>query len=64
VVYFRIVDPERIIQWKRVEDEPARQTRCLLARQHEMDDLLAQRDKLNIDIQRFLPDTEQWDQGV
>ena len=58
VVYFRIVDPAKaIIQ---VEDvfqatsQLAQTTLRSVLGQHEMDDLLAQRDKLNIDIQRIL----------
>jgi regulator of protease activity HflC (stomatin/prohibitin superfamily) len=65
VVYFRIVDPGKaIIQ---VEDvfqatsQLAQTTLRSVLGQHEMDDLLAQRDKLNIDIQRILDQsTEQW----
>jgi regulator of protease activity HflC (stomatin/prohibitin superfamily) len=65
VVYFRIVDPSKaIIQ---VEDvfqatsQLAQTTLRSVLGQHEMDDLLAQRDKLNIDIQRILDQsTEQW----
>jgi len=65
VVYFRIVDPAKaIIQ---VEDvfqatsQLAQTTLRSVLGQHEMDDLLAQRDKLNIDIQRILDQsTEQW----
>jgi len=65
VLYFRIVDPERAII--RVEDflaatsQLAQTTLRSVLGQHEMDDLLAQRDKLNIDIQRILDQsTEQW----
>ena len=65
VVYFRIVDPGKaIIQ---VEDvfqatsQLAQTTLRSVLGQHEMDDLLAQRDKLNVDIQRILDQsTEQW----
>jgi regulator of protease activity HflC (stomatin/prohibitin superfamily) len=65
VVYFRIVDPAKaIIQ---VEDvfqatsQLAQTTLRSVLGQHEMDDLLAQRDKLNVDIQRILDQsTEQW----
>ena len=65
VVYFRIVDPEKaIIQVESVFEATSQLAQTTLRSvlgQHEMDDLLAQRDKLNIDIQRILDQsTEQW----
>jgi regulator of protease activity HflC (stomatin/prohibitin superfamily) len=65
VVYFRIVDPGKaIIQVENVfqaTSQLAQTTLRSVLGQHEMDDLLAQRDKLNIDIQRILDQsTEQW----
>lgn len=58
VIYFRVVDPERaIIQIENRVDATSQlaQTtlRSVLGR-HELDDLLAQRDKLNADIQAIL----------
>jgi regulator of protease activity HflC (stomatin/prohibitin superfamily) len=65
VVYFRIVDPGKaIIQVANAFDatsQVAQTTLRSVVGQHEMDDLLAQRDKLNIDLQRILDQaTETW----
>jgi regulator of protease activity HflC (stomatin/prohibitin superfamily) len=65
VVYFRIVDPAKsIIQVESVfqaTSQLAQTTLRSVLGQHEMDDLLAQREKLNVDIQRILDQsTEQW----
>ena len=65
VVYFRIVDPGKsIIQVESVfqaTSQLAQTTLRSVLGQHEMDDLLAQREKLNTDIQRILDQsTEQW----
>jgi regulator of protease activity HflC (stomatin/prohibitin superfamily) len=65
VVYFRIVDPGKaIIQVENVFEATSQLAQTTLRSvlgQHEMDDLLSQRDKLNADIQRILDQsTEQW----
>jgi regulator of protease activity HflC (stomatin/prohibitin superfamily) len=65
VVYFRVVDPGKaIIQVANAFDatsQVAQTTLRSVVGQHEMDDLLAQRDKLNIDLQRILDQsTEAW----
>jgi regulator of protease activity HflC (stomatin/prohibitin superfamily) len=65
VVYFRIVDPGKaIIQVANAFDatsQVAQTTLRSVVGQHEMDDLLAQRDKLNADLQRILDQsTEAW----
>src|SRR6195256_1336653 len=65
VVYFRIVDPGKaIIQVANVFEATSQLAQTTLRSvlgQHEMDDLLAQRDKLNADIQRILDQsTESW----
>jgi regulator of protease activity HflC (stomatin/prohibitin superfamily) len=65
VVYFRVVDPGKaIIQVENVFEATSQLAQTTLRSvlgQHEMDDLLAQRDKLNADIQRILDQsTEQW----
>jgi len=65
VVYFRIVDPGKaIIQVANAFDatsQVAQTTLRSVVGQHEMDDLLAQRDKLNTDLQRILDQsTEAW----
>ena len=65
VVYFRIVDPGRaIVQvanvWEATSQVAQTTLRSVLG-QHEMDELLSQRDKMNGDIQRILDDTtEAW----
>lgn len=65
VVYFRVVDPEKaIIQ---VEDfymatsQLAQTTLRSVLGQHELDEMLAERDKLNVDIQTILDQqTDAW----
>jgi regulator of protease activity HflC (stomatin/prohibitin superfamily) len=65
VVYFRVVDAGRaIIQvanvWEATSQVAQTTLRSVLG-QHELDDLLSQRDKLNADIQRILDQaTEAW----
>jgi len=58
VVYFRVIDPEKaIIQVEnRVEatSQLAQTTLRSVLGQHELDDMLAERDKLNADIQSIL----------
>ena len=65
VVYFRVVDPGKaIIQVANAFDatsQVAQTTLRSVVGQHEMDDLLSQRDKLNVDLQRILDQsTETW----
>ena len=65
VVYFRVVDPGKaIIQVANpyeATSQVAQTTLRAVLGQHEMDDLLAQRDKLNADIQKILDqNTENW----
>jgi regulator of protease activity HflC (stomatin/prohibitin superfamily) len=65
VVYFRIIDAGKsIIQVANAFDatsQVAQTTLRSVVGQHEMDDLLAQRDKLNADLQRILDqNTEVW----
>jgi len=65
VVYFRVVDPSKaIIQVANAFDatsQVAQTTLRSVVGQHEMDDLLSQRDKLNVDLQRILDqNTEAW----
>ena len=65
VVYFRIIDAGKsIIQVANYYDatsQVAQTTLRSVVGQHEMDDLLAQRDKLNADLQRILDQTtETW----
>jgi regulator of protease activity HflC (stomatin/prohibitin superfamily) len=65
VVYFRVVDPGKaIIQVANAFDATSQMAQTTLRSvvgQHEMDDLLAQREKLNVDLQRILDqNTESW----
>ena len=65
VLYFRIVDPERAII--RVEDflaatiQLAQTTLRSVLGKHELDEILAERDRLNVDIQAILDQqTDAW----
>ena len=65
VIYFRVIDPEKaIIQVEnRVEatSQLAQTTLRSVLGQHELDDMLAEREKLNADIQGILDHTtESW----
>src|ERR1700761_1180387 len=65
VVYFRIVDPEKAILQVanpfEATSQVAQTTLRSVLGQHEMDDLLSQRDKLNSDVQHILDqNTEAW----
>src|SRR5690606_12546715 len=65
VVYFRIVDPDRaIIQVANpfeATSQLAQTTLRSVLGQHELDEMLSQRDKLNLDIQRILDQaTDGW----
>jgi regulator of protease activity HflC (stomatin/prohibitin superfamily) len=61
VIYFRVIDPEKaIIQVEnRVEatSQLAQTTLRSVLGQHDLDDMLAEREKLNADIQRILDQT-------
>jgi regulator of protease activity HflC (stomatin/prohibitin superfamily) len=65
VVYFRIVDPARaIIQIASVFEATSQLAQTTLRSvlgQHELDEMLSERDKLNLDIQRILDQaTDAW----
>jgi len=65
VVYFRVIDPGKaVIQVANpyeATSQVAQTTLRSVLGQHEMDDLLAQRDKLNADVQKILDQaTEAW----
>ncbi len=65
VVYFRIVDPSRaIIQVANPFDATSQLAQTTLRSvlgQHELDEMLSERDKLNLDIQRILDQaTDAW----
>ena len=65
VIYFRIVDPEKaIIQVANVFEATSQLSQTTLRSvlgQHELDDMLSERDKLNADIQSILDKrTDNW----
>lgn len=65
VVYFRVIDPEKaIIQVEHFYDaisQLAQTTLRSVLGQHELDEMLAERDKLNADIQNLLDaQTDAW----
>jgi regulator of protease activity HflC (stomatin/prohibitin superfamily) len=65
VVYFRIVDPEKaVIQVVNVFEATSQLAQTTLRSvlgQHELDEMLAERDKMNADIQRILDrQTDAW----
>src|SRR3982750_4243756 len=65
VVYFRVVDPEKaIIQVVRFLEAPSQLAQTTLRSvlgKHDLDELLAEREKLNLDIQQVLDSqTDAW----
>ena len=65
VVYYRVVDPERAIihveNFTMATSQFAQTTLRSVLGQHELDEMLAERDKLNKDIQRILDEqTDAW----
>lgn len=65
VIYFRIVDPEKaIIRVENAYEATSQLSQTTLRSvlgQHELDDMLAERDKLNADIQELLDQrTDNW----
>jgi len=65
VVYFRVVDPERAIiaveNFFEATSQLAQTTLRSVLGQHELDEMLAERDKLNRDIQKILDEqTDAW----
>lgn len=65
VLYFRVVDPQKAIiqveDYNMATSQLAQTTLRSVLGQHELDDLLASRDKLNTDIQLILDEqTETW----
>lgn len=65
VIYFRVIDPERAIvqvqnYWEAVSQLSQTTLRSVLG-QHELDEMLSDRTKLNMDIQKILDEqTEAW----
>mgnify|MGYP001817626348 CR=1 FL=1 len=65
VLYFRVVDPERAIiqveQFFNATNQLAQTTLRSVLGQHDLDEMLSQRDKLNTDIQNILDEqTASW----
>ena len=65
VLYFRVVDPERAIinveTYMEATGQLAQTTLRSVLGQHELDELLAERERLNLDIQEILDkQTDQW----
>jgi len=65
VIYFRIVDPEkaviRVANAFEATSQLSQTTLRSVLGQHELDDMLAERDKLNVDIQELLDQrTDNW----
>jgi len=65
VVYFRVIDPERAIiqveNFHSATSQLAQTTLRSVLGQHELDEMLAERDKLNVDIQEILDKhTDAW----
>ena len=65
VVYFRVVDPQRaiiqVVNFLEATSQLAQTTLRAVLGKHELDELLAERDKLNLDIQKILDSqTDAW----
>ncbi len=65
VVYYRVLDPQRAIieveDYQFATSQLAQTTLRSVLGQHELDEMLAERDKLNTDIQQILDDeTDAW----
>ncbi|WP_296228729.1 slipin family protein [Ralstonia sp. UBA689] len=65
VVYFRVVDPERAIiqvaNFLEATSQLAQTTLRAILGKHELDEMLAEREKLNLDIQKVLDiQTDPW----
>ena len=65
VVYFRVIDPERAIiqveNFLAATSQLAQTTLRSVLGQHELDEMLSERDKLNVDIQEILDKhTDAW----
>src|SRR4051794_39751878 len=65
VVYFRVIEPEKAIiqvaNYYEATSQLAQTTLRAVLGKHELDEMLAERDKLNLDIQRILDaQTDAW----
>src|SRR6202049_693807 len=65
VVYFRVVDPEKavipVVHFLEATSQLGQTTRRAVLGKHDLDTLLSEREKLNVDIQRTLDQqTDAW----
>ena len=65
VLYYRVIDPEKCIiqveDYNQATSELAQTTLRSVVGQHELDQMLAERDKINTDVQRILDEqTDAW----
>ncbi|MGB2131419.1 MAG: slipin family protein, partial [Marinobacterium sp.] len=65
VIYFRVVDPERAVihveNYLEATSQLSQTTLRSVLGQHELDEMLSERDQLNVDIQRILDkQTDAW----
>lgn len=65
VIYYRVIDPEKAViqveDFSQATSELAQTTLRSVAGQHELDDLLAERDKINADLRSILDSqTDAW----
>lgn len=65
VVYFRVLDPEKAViqveQYEAATSQFAQTTLRSVLGQHDLDQMLAEREKLNIEVQRILDErTDAW----
>ena len=65
VIYYRVMDPERAVNqvedYNRATSELAQTTLRSVLGQHDLDEMLAERDKLNADLRRLLDEqTDAW----
>ena len=65
VIYFRVIDPERAIiqveNFQLATSQLAQTTLRSVLGQHELDEILAEREKLNLDVQKILDkQTDAW----
>jgi len=65
VLYFRVVDPQKavnnVVSFMEATEQLAQTTLRSVLGRHELDELLSERDKLNVDIQKILDQqTDPW----
>lgn len=65
VVYYRVIDPERAViqveEYDKATSQFAQTTLRSVVGQHDLDQMLAEREKLNVDVQRILDErTDAW----